>query len=269
MADLMEPGVIRRVGIVANPKVSEGYFDRLVTALKKGGVQIAEVRPDSEPDGTPELDLVFVLGGDGTMLRASRMYPGRVLLGVNLGKVGFMSGMLPDEMETGVEKVLAGGLKVQQYRMLEVRGAEGGPFLAANDAVLIKKRPHQLISVDVSIAGEELFAFRCDGFIAATPLGSTAYALSAGGPIISGDAGCYVLVPIAPHALVSRPLVLGEDQVAELKLVGREALLSLDGDDPREVPADGRIEISLSCQSVRIGRTEDWSWWRAVRRTFL
>ena len=269
MAERLGPDGIRRVGIVANPKVSEGYFDRLVAALKKGGVEIAEVRPDSEPDGSPELDLVFVLGGDGTMLRASRMYPGRVLLGVNLGKVGFMSGMLPDEIETGVEKVLAGGLAVQEYRMLEVRGAEGGPHLAANDAVLIKKRPHQLISVDVSIAGEELFAFRCDGFIAATPLGSTAYALSAGGPIISGDAGCYVLVPIAPHALVSRPLVLGEDQVAELKLVGREALLSLDGDDPREVPAAGRIEIGLSRQSVRIGRTEDWSWWRAVRRTFL
>ena len=269
MGEWVDSGEIGRVGIVANPKVSEGYFDRLVAALEMGGVEIAEVRPENEPDGTATLDLVFVLGGDGTMLRASRMYPGSVLLGVNLGKVGFMSGMLPDEIETGVEKVLGGELEVQEYRMLEVRGAEGGPHLAANDAVLIKKRPHQLISVDVSIAGEKLFAFRCDGFIAATPLGSTAYALSAGGPIISGDAGCYVLVPIAPHALVSRPLVLGEDQVAELKLVGREALLSLDGDDPREVPAAGCIEIGLSRQSVRIGRTEDWSWWRAVRRTFL
>lgn len=269
MADRVQPRGIRRVGIVANPTVSRGYFERLAAALKKSGVEIAEVRPDSEPDGSLELDLVFVLGGDGTMLRASRMYPGRVLLGVNLGKVGFMSGMLPDEMEAGVEKVLGGGLEVQEYRMLEVSGIDGEPHFAANDAVLIKKRPHQLISVDVSIAGEELFAFRCDGFIAATPLGSTAYALSAGGPIISGDAGCYVLVPIAPHALVSRPLVLGEDQVAELKLVGREALLSLDGDDPREVPADGRVEIRLSRESVRIGRTEDWSWWRAVRRTFL
>jgi NAD+ kinase len=114
-----------------------------------------------------------------------------------------------------------------------------------------------------------LFAFRCDGFIAATPLGSTAYALSAGGPIISGDAGCYVLVPIAPHALVSRPLVLGEDQVAELALVERDALLSLDGAEPREIPAGGRVEIRLSSESVKIGRTEDWSWWRAVRRTFL
>jgi NAD+ kinase len=265
----MDPHEVRRVGIVAKPGVSEGYFERLVAALKKRGVEISEVGPADEPDGDTEPDLVFVLGGDGTMLKASRRYPGRVLLGVNLGKVGFMSGMLPDEIEVGVEKVLSGGLRVQEYRMLEVRVSGEEPHRAANDAVLIKKRPHQLISVDVEVSGEELFAFRCDGFIAATPLGSTAYALSAGGPIISGDAQCYVLVPIAPHALVSRPLVLGEDQITTLKLVERDALLSLDGDEPRELSAGGRVEIKLSRESVKIGRTEDWSWWRAVRRTFL
>jgi NAD+ kinase len=261
VAEDMKSDAIRRVGIVANPKVSDGYVERLMAVLHKHGVEIVEVRNDDQDDGHVDMDLVFVLGGDGTMLRASRMYPGRVLLGVNLGKVGFMSGMLPDELETGVEKVLGDGLEVR------VGGEE--PSLAANDAVLIKKRPAQLISVDVSIGGEELFAFRCDGFIAATPLGSTAYALSAGGPIISGDAGCYVLVPIAPHALVSRPLVLGEDQVARLELAEREALLSLDGAEPREIAAGGSVEIGLSQKSVRIGRTEDWSWWRAVRRTFL
>jgi NAD+ kinase len=264
------PIEVRRVAIVANPKVSEGYFERLVTALKERSIEVVEVRPDYEPDGAADPDLVFVLGGDGTMLRASRMYPGRVLLGVNLGKVGFMSGMLPDEIEAGVEKVLGGGLHVQEYRTLDVRvGGEEGSHLAVNDAVLIKKRPHQLISVDVSISGEELFAFRCDGIIAATPLGSTAYALSAGGPIISGDARCYVLVPIAPHALASRPLVLGEDQVAEVELVERDALLTMDGDEPREMPEGGRVEIRLSQESVKIGRTDEWSWWRAVRRTFL
>jgi len=269
MAEAMEAAQIRRVGIVANPRVGDGYVERLMAVLKKNGVEVSEVRTDRQADGNADMDLVFVLGGDGTMLRASRMYPDRVLLGVNLGKVGFMSGMLPEELETGVEKVLGDGLEVQEYRMLEVRVGDEEPGLAANDAVLIKKRPEQIISVDVSIGGEELFAFRCDGFIAATPLGSTAYALSAVGPIISGDAGCYVLVPIAPHALVSRPLVLGEVQVARLELAEREALLSLDGAEPREIPAGGGVEIQLSEKSVRIGRTEDWSWWRAVRRTFL
>jgi NAD+ kinase len=269
VGNTMNTARIRRVGIVANPRVSDGYVDRLVAVLEKHRVEVSEVKGDDQPDGARDIDLVFVLGGDGTMLRASRMYPGRVLLGVNLGEVGFMSGMLPEELETGVEKVLGDGLEVQEYRMLDVRVGKEEPGLAANDAVLIKKRPHQLISVDVSIGGEELFAFRCDGFIAATPLGSTAYALSAGGPIISGDAGCYVLVPIAPHALVSRPLVLGVDQVARLELADREALLSLDGAEPREIPAGGKVEIRLSHESIKIGRTDGWSWWRAVRRTFL
>ncbi len=99
----MKAARIRRVGIVANSRVSDGYVDRLVAVLEKNRVEISEVRGDDQPDGARDIDLVFVLGGDGTMLRASRMYPGQVLLGVNLGKVGFMSGMLPEELETGVE----------------------------------------------------------------------------------------------------------------------------------------------------------------------
>lgn len=264
-------GEIRRVGVVKNQRASGEYLERLAAALDGRGVAIEQVI--EEPDGKPangDVDLVFVLGGDGTMLRAARIYPGQVLLGVNLGKVGFMSGMVPEEIEGGVEKVLDGGLEVQEYRMLEVKlDGEEDYELAVNDAVLLKQRPHLIASVDVRVGGEDLFAFRCDGFIAATPLGSTAYALSAGGPIISGDAPCYALVPIAPHALVSRPLVLGEGQVAELKLVERDALLSVDGGEPREVPEGEVVEIRLSKQSVRIGRTEDWTWWRAVRRTFL
>ncbi len=265
-----ELGEVRRVGIVANPNVSEGYVEELTAALERWGVEISDVRPEDEPDGEKDLDLVFVLGGDGTMLRASRIYPENVLLGVNLGKVGFMSGMLPDEIEAGVRRICRGELHVQEYRMLEVQvDDEEETYLAANDAVLLKRRPHQIASIDLTIAGEEIFAFRCDGFIAATPLGSTAYALSAGGPIISGDAKCYVLVPIAPHALVSRPLVLGEEQVTELRLVERDALLSIDGGEPREIPEGGLIRIRLSRESVRIGRTDEWTWWRAVRRTFL
>ena len=270
MAEAAKHIRVRRVGIVANPNVSEGYAERLVEALQKGGVKVAEIRPQGEADGATDLDLVFVLGGDGTMLRASRMYPGRVLLGVNLGTVGFMSGMRPEEIESGVQKVLRGELHIQNYRMLEVRlEGEGEGRLAVNDAVLVKPHPHQITSIDLSVGGEGLVSVQCDGFIAATPLGSTAYALSAGGPIISGDTQCYVLVPIAPHSLVSRPLVLGEDQITELQVLGRGALLSVDGDDPREILPGGKVEVKLSRESVRIGRTDEWSWWRAVRRTFL
>ena len=261
----------RRVGIVANPNVSEGYSERLVEILGKWGVEVERyVEPTGEEQGSEGLDLIFVLGGDGTMLRASQMYPGQVLLGVNLGTVGFMSGMRPEELESGVEKVLNGGLHVQEYRMLDVRigGAERSRT-AINDAVLLKKRPHQITSVDVAVNGENLVSYQCDGLIAATPLGSTAYALSAGGPLISGDVPCYVLVPIAPHPLVSRPLVLGEHQVVKLTVREREALLTLDGGYPEEVSSGELLSVGLSRKSVRIGRTDEWSWWRAVRRTFL
>ena len=250
------PETIQRVAIVANPSVDDGYSERLVSILGKRGVKIER---QTEPTGDRvdgDLDLVFVLGGDGTMLRASRMYPGKVLLGVNLGTVGFMSGMRSEDLESGVEKVLDGGLHIQEYRMLEVVSSEGEPRTAINDAVLLKKRPH-------------LVSYQCDGLIAATPLGSTAYALSAGGPLISGDVACFVIVPIAPHSLVSRPLVLGADQVVELRVKEREALLSLDGGDPEEIPAGDHLSVGLGQESVRIGRTDDWTWWRAVRRTFL
>ncbi len=264
---------VRRVGIVANPKVSEGYSERLVNILGKRGVEVERFTwptGESQDGGLADLDLVFVLGGDGTMLRASRMYPGRVLVGVNLGRVGFMSGLRPEELESGVEKILAGALHVHEHRMLEVRvGGGTEPSLAVNDAVLLKERPHQIASVEVAVGGEDLVSYQCDGLIAATPLGSTAYALSAGGPLISGDVPCYVLVPIAPHSLVSRPLVLGEDQTVELRVTERPALLSVDGGEPLPVYAGGRVGVRLSHESVRIGRTDDWSWWRAVRRTFL
>lgn len=261
---------MRRVAIVANPSVSEGYSERLIEILDQRGV---EVERYTEPTGSREdgdLDLVFVLGGDGTMLKASRMYPGQLLLGVNLGTLGFMSGMRPEELESGVEKVLDGGIHIHEYRMLEVRlECEDGVRTAVNDAVLVKKHPHHITSIEVVVSGEELATLRCDGFVAATPLGSTAYALSAGGPIISGDVDCYVLVPIAPHSLLTRPLVLGEDQVAELRVKEPGALLSLDGDDPEEIPDGESVRFSLSRMSVKIGRTDEWSWWRAVRRTFL
>ncbi|MCA1715654.1 MAG: hypothetical protein LC781_01940 [Actinobacteria bacterium] len=139
-----------------------------------------------------------------------------------------------------MQKVLDGALHVQEYRMLEVRmEGEDEVRTAVNDAVLLKETPHQIASVDVAINGEDLVSYQCDGLIAATPLGSTAYALSAGGPLISGDVACFVLVPIAPHSLVE------------------------------QIPAGEHLLVGLSHETVKIGRTDEWTWWRAVRRTFL
>ena len=165
---------------------------------------------------------------------------------------------------------MKGDIHVQEYRMIEVRlEGEDEARTAVNDAVLVKRHPHHITSIELVVGGEVLATLRCDGFVAATPLGSTAYALSAGGPIVAGDVECYVLVPIAPHSLLSRPLILGQDQLTELKVKEPGALLSLDGGDPEEIPDGGCVRFGLSKMSVKIGRTDEWSWWRAVRRTFL
>jgi NAD+ kinase len=262
---------VHRAGLVKNPDVDLAYARRLVAALEKRGVEVvqsADVAEDAENPADGEADVIFVLGGDGTMLRASKSHPGKVLIGVNLGTVGFMSGMSPESIEPGVEQVLDGALQVQEYRLLEIE-AGGERRLAVNDAVLLKQRPHQIASVEISVGGERLAAYQCDGLIASTPLGSTAYALSAGGPIISGDVPCYTLVPIAPHSLVSRPMVLGEEQHTELTLTTRGALLSLDGEEPFELDPGSIVRVGLAREGIKIGRTDEWSWWRAVRRTFL
>ena len=144
------------------------------------------------------------------MLRASRMFPGRVLLGVNLGKVGFMSGMRPEDLDSGVQKVLDGALHVQEYRMLEVRmEGEDEVRTAVNDAVLLKETPHQIASVDVAINGEDLVSYQC-----AADRGYTAWLdrlrSLAGGPDLRR---CCLLCTrsIAPHSGES-PVGAGEDQ---------------------------------------------------------
>lgn len=265
-------GGVRRVGIFARPNVGEELPRRLVEILKGSGVAVERFGWDTQgAEGDGDLDLVFVLGGDGSMLRAARLYPGRLLVGVNLGRVGFLSGMSPKDMEGGVQKVLTGRYDVQECRMLEVRREGDGrePRLAVNDAVLVKREPHRITEIELTVGGEWLASLRCDGFVAATPLGSTAYALSAGGPIVSAEAEAFVLVPIAPHALLTRSLILGPEEVAELRVTERGALLSIDGADPEEVPDGGRVVVGLSRRSVRIGRTDEWGPWRAVRKTFL
>jgi NAD+ kinase len=262
---------VGRVEIVANPKVSESYLERLVAALKKKGVEVDQVSdPNEDPTADIAPDLVFVLGGDGTMLQASHRHLGRVLLGVDLGDVGFMAGMSAEELENGVEKALAGELYVQEYRMLGVRvQGEEETRLAANEATLTKRYPHQTCSIAVCVEDEELYSFPCDGYIAATALGSTAYALAAGGSIIAGGADCYQLVPIAPHSLACRPLIMAEDQATELSVTQGDALLALDGSEPQEIFTGSSIRVELSAKSVKIGRIDKHSWWRAVRDTFL
>ncbi len=199
--------------------------DRLTSFLSERSVKL---------DGT-RAELVISLGGDGTMLRAAQLAHSldAPLLGVNLGLLGYLSEVDPDTAPQALARVLAGDFEIEERMMLacEVSGGEDSRYVGLNEVLVDRSGRHRLVRLAVKIGGEELAAFNADGLIVATPTGSTAYALSAGGPIVSPRANCLVLVPVSAHMIFSRPFVLAPDETVEITVSGSEqgASVSLDG----------------------------------------
>ncbi|MGH9292202.1 MAG: NAD(+)/NADH kinase [Acidimicrobiales bacterium] len=184
--------------------------------------------------GLDRLDLAVSLGGDGTMLRTVQLaLPHRVpVLGVNLGRMGYLAEIEPGGMEAAFEGFARGELKVEERLMLEVTVATegGGTFVALNEAILEKTAPGHTIRVSVEISGRRFLTYVADGLLMCTPTGSTAYNLSARGPVVSPQLQAVVLTPVAPHLVFDRSLVLAPDEELTLTLVdGRPAAVVLDG----------------------------------------
>jgi NAD+ kinase len=182
-------------------------------------------------------DLVVSLGGDGTMLCTTALATraGVPVLGVNLGRLGYLTEVEPDKLESALERFLAGDYRVEHRCTLEVTverdGTERGPtYLAVNEAVVEKTVPGHTIRVVTALSGLPFITFAADGLLVATPTGSTAYNLSARGPILSPGLEAMVLTPISPHQLFDHSLVLQRDEVITLELAGpRPAVLVVDG----------------------------------------
>ncbi len=196
------------------------------------------VGPDTEFDTT--IDLAVSLGGDGTMLRTVAMAcrHGTPILGVNLGHLGYLTEVEPDGLEPALERFLAGDYGVEERITLEVTlqraGADapapGPPVAVLNEAVVEKTVPGHTIRVAAAIAGRPFVTYAADGLLVATPTGSTAYNLSARGPILSPGLRALVLTPVSPHMLFDRPLVLEPEQWVRLEVLGPlPAVLVLDG----------------------------------------
>ncbi len=202
------------------------------------------------------LDLVLSLGGDGTMLRATNLVSGGEvpILGVNLGNLGYLTGFESSEMEAALDEWCRGELTVEQRMLLEVRLSRGGQGsgdvlgLAVNELVIERGEPGHTVSVQVSIAGKYFTHYLADGLIVATPTGSTAYSLSAGGPIIEPNFEALLMTPVAAHMVFNRSLVLAP--ATEIKLVVdgyRDGIVTLDGRRVAEVvPGD-----TLFCQAAQ------------------
>ena len=205
-------------------------------------------------------DLVLALGGDGTMLRAAHLAHSRdaLLLGVNRGSLGYLAEVEAGDEREALERVLREDYVVEERMMLSCsrRGEGMSRDLVGLNEVLVERSAHyRVVRLSVRVGGEQLAAFNADGVIVATPTGSTAYALSAGGPIVSPRASCIVLVPVSPHMIFARPFVLAPDETVVVRLeAGQEASLSLDGESAGTLETGGSVVVRRHPRPLKLIR---------------
>ena len=224
------------------------------------------------------VDWVVVLGGDGTLLGAARKVGrfGVPILGVNLGGLGFLTGIPLNRLYSVVRLLLEGKLQVENRIMLEARivrkGTEIHPVQVLNDMVINKGTLARIIDLDVSINGEFLTTFRADGLIVSTPTGSTAYNLSAGGPILYPTMQSFILTPICPFTLTNRPILLPETAVIEIRL-GKESeeqvVLTFDGQVGIDFRYGDHVIIHKSSESIRLFKPPNYSFFNILRTKLM
>ncbi len=220
-------------------------------------------------------DVIAVLGGDGTMLAAMEKLGSteKPVAGINIGTLGFLTSCTENELELFADALQSGEYRTSERTLLhsEIVHADGSSreFLALNEVVLARGQTGKLVSLCALINGEMLNHYRADGLIVATPTGSTAYNLSAGGPLISPDARVFVITPICPHSLSYRSLVVNDDAQVEIvpEGTGEEPMFfTVDGRDIVEVFAGTRIRVRKSSRSFQLLRLKNRSFYEALRQ---
>lgn len=279
---------IRRVGLVANVEKSScvavvQQAARLVRASGREPVadaataRLAKLKLTTAPDAAAvarETDLLLVFGGDGTMLRAARETAdaGTPMLGVNLGGLGFLTAISAGQFAKGLASVWRGQFTLESRPLIEVSGVLSGKLLsclALNDFVVSRGSGSRLIELEVTVDGEELTRYRCDGLIVSSPTGSTAYSLAAGGAIVSPTAEVFTVTPICPHTLSNRSVVVSLNSAIGIRaLSGKiETLLSADGEVVgRLAAAEETVLIRRSARSVRLLHLAGGSFFRTLRQ---
>ena len=210
-----------------------------------------------------ELELVMVLGGDGTILKAAELVreSQTPLLGINLGHVGFLAESEKNELAATVIRIVEKDYLVKERLTLDVRvvveGREVYRSWALNEATVEKGARERMLEVVVEVDGRPLSSFGCDGIVMSTPTGSTAYAFSAGGPVVWPSVEALLLVPLSAHALFARPLVISPSSLLAVEVLQRssgQGVLWCDGRRSTELPAGARVEVTRSDKPVRLAR---------------
>ena len=262
----------KTVGIIANVskpgaldllRAVKGEFERLGSVVM---LEAATARCMQQTSVVPakelfaKSDLLVVLGGDGTLLEVIRdaFFPVPPILAINLGTLGFLTGAGPSDFQLVLEQMRSGLLNFSERTLLDIRvlrdGKEWWSGRALNEAAVSSGERSRLIRLGVEIDGEALTEYNADGLIVATPTGSTAYSLSAGGPVLSPDSGVLVITPICPHVLTNRSLIINDRSIVTISsLVEQQGVcLTVDGREPLPLEWGDELRVGRSEETVRL-----------------
>ena len=255
---------------------AEIYVDRPFYEFITEG-QHMDVKVDGIFDGDDfNVDYAISMGGDGTLLKtAARVHSKDTpIIGVNIGRLGFLADVVPSEIETAISDIYAGNYRVDEHSVIKIETSgdeklESGPF-ALNDVAILKRDNASMISIRASINGEYVTTYQADGLIVTTPTGSTAYNLSNGGPIIAPGTGTLCLTAVAPHSLNIRPIVVPDTSVISLKVESRShsVLVAVDGKSTSLHDAM-EMRILKAEHNVRIIRFSDRKYYSTLREKMM
>ena len=262
--------------------------EKLKDWFKQKGIKVfsEEMKTKGSLDGSCEesmvipktVDWVVVLGGDGTLLGAARRVGrfGSPILGVNLGGLGFLTGIPLERLYPVIEMMINGRLEVESRVMLETKVLRKGKvicrFEVLNDVVINKVTLARIIDLDVAINEEFLTTFRADGLIISTPTGSTAYNLSAGGPILYPTMETFILTPICPFTLTNRPIIIPDTSVIQIKMKNESeeaVVLTFDGQGGFDLYYDDKVIIRKSEKKIKLFRPPDHSYFNILRTKLM
>ena len=277
----MRVGVVGHRGYAGLPEVLQSLVD-LAPTLGISLVFESELRELAGNghllDDPASLDALLTLGGDGTLLRGARQLNGAPvpILGVNLGRLGFLTTCGPEELELAVRRLASGEFRAEARMTLEARitparkkkGAPERRWIALNDVVLHKGGFARVVRLSVAANGEEVATYAADGLVASTPTGSTAYSLSAGGPVIVPTLESILLTPISPHTLAIRPLVLPPSAEVTVRVedAPEELLVTIDGQVGNTFSAGETLVIRRAQEPVKIVRFAGTTFFARLRR---
>ncbi len=259
-----------KIGLLINQekKSAVEVSEKIVAILSDGGAEVLTEACcpldgmtvfSTAEDVIRACDIAVTVGGDGTIIHNAKfaaLYQ-KPLLGVNLGRIGFVANIEPDELGE-LKRLLSGDYHIQRRMLLEInktRGEDSVTYTAVNEAVIHRDSLSSMVDISVGISGERIITYRADGMLFATPTGSTAYSFSAGGPVIEPDMHCILLTPVCPHALSSRQVVFGENAVLTARVQQRydhKCYMTVDGQNYVRISSEDTVTVKKSSLELQL-----------------